>query len=61
MNDIELKNIIKQYPDCITSGSKLKGIVLDLYPDTPKAVINTLVLMVNSGMAKEIQNTASPI
>lgn len=60
MNEIDLKSIIEQHPDCVTNGSKLKGIILDLYPDTPKAVINTLVLMVNSGMAKEIQNTASP-
>ncbi len=57
MNNIDLKKIIEQYPDCINNGSKLKGIILDLYPDTPKAVINTLVLMVNSGMAKEIQDS----
>ena len=60
MNNIDLKKIIEQHPDCVNNGSKLKGIILDLYPDTPKAVINTLVLMANSGMAKEIQNTISP-
>ncbi len=56
MNNIDLKKIIEQYPDCINNGSKLKGIILDLYPDTPKAIVNTLVIMVNSGMAKEIQD-----
>lgn len=60
MNNIDLKKIIEQHPDCVNNGSKLKGIILDLYPDTHKAVINTLVLMANSGMAKEIQNTISP-
>lgn len=57
MNNIDLKKIIEQHPDCITNGSKLKGIILDLYPDTPKAIINTLVLMANSGMSKEIQDS----
>lgn len=40
MNNIDLKKIIEQHPDCVNNGSKLKGIILDLYPDTPKAVIN---------------------
>ena len=56
MCDINLKQIIEQFPDCVTNGAKLKAILLDTYPDTPKAVINTLVLMANSGMAKEIQD-----
>ena len=51
-----MKNIIEQYPDCSTNGAKLKGIILDLYSDTPKAIINTLVMMVNFGMVKEIQS-----
>lgn len=57
MNNIDLKKIIEQYPDCINNGSKLKGIILDLYPDTPKAIVNTLVIMANSGIAKEIHDS----
>lgn len=56
MNRTDLKNILEQYPDCVTNGAKLKGIILDLYSDTPKAIINTLVMMVNFGMVKEIQS-----
>ena len=57
MSDINLKNIIEQYPDCVTNGAKLKGILLDTYPDIPKAIVNTLVIMVNSGIAKEIRDS----
>lgn len=60
MSDINLKNIIEQFPDCVTNGAKLKAILLDTYPEISKAMVNTLVIMANSGMAKEIQNTASP-
>lgn len=56
MNGTDLKNILEQYPDCVTNGAKLKEIILDLYSDTPKAIINTLVMMVNFGMVKEIQS-----
>lgn len=55
---IDLKKIIEQFPDCITNGDKLKGILSDLYASEPKGVINTLVTIVKSGIAKEMQNTA---
>ena len=57
MRDINLKQIIEQFPDCVTDGAKLKAILLDTYPEMPKAIVNTLVIMVNSGIAKEIQDS----
>ena len=54
MDKMDLQKIINDYPDCVTNGAKLKGILLDTYPDIPKAIVNTLVIMVNSGIAKEI-------
>ena len=57
MNNINLKKIIEQFPDCITNGAKLKAILLDTYPEISKAIVNTLVIMANSGIAKEIQDS----
>lgn len=57
MNDINLKQIIEQFPDCVTNGAKLKAILLDTYPQISKAIVNTLVIMANSGIAKEIQDS----
>ena len=57
MHDINLKQIIEQFPDCITNGAKLKAILLDTYPEISKAIVNTLVIMANSGIAKEIQDS----
>ena len=57
MNDINLKQIIEKFPDCITNGAKLKAILLDTYPEISKAIVNTLVIMANSGIAKEIHDS----
>lgn len=57
MEDLNLQKIIADFPDCVTNGAKLKGLISDLYPDTPKAIVNSLVFMVNSGIAKEIRDT----
>lgn len=57
MNDINLKQIIEQFPDCVTNGAKLKAILLDTYPEISKAIVNTLVIMANSGIAKKIQDS----
>ena len=59
MNDINLKQIIEQFPDCVTNGAKLKAILLDTYPEISKAMVNTLVIMANSGIAKEIKDSAN--
>lgn len=57
MEDLNLQKIIADFPDCVTNGAKLKGIILDLYPDTPKSIVNTLAFMVNSGIVKVIRDT----
>lgn len=57
MDKMDLKKIIHDYPDCVTNGAKLKGILLDTYPDISKAIVNTLVIMANSGIAKEIRDS----
>ena len=57
MESINLKQIINDYPECITNGAKLKAILLDTYPEISKAIVNTLVIMANSGIAKEIQDS----
>ena len=59
MESINLKQLINDYPECITNGAKLKAILLDTYPEISKAIVNTLVIMANSGIAKEIQDNES--
>lgn len=56
MNEINLKQIITDYSDCVTNGAKLRAILLDIYPDIAKtkAIVNTLVAAVNLGIFKEI-------
>ena len=54
-DEIDLKQIFTDHPDCITIGAKLKAILLDLYPNESKAIINTLVLLVDLGIAEEIK------
>ena len=57
MNEIDLKSIIKQHPDCVTNGTKLKAILLDLYPNVSRGVVNSIITILNSGIADEIQQS----
>ena len=57
MDEINLNQIITDFPDCIINGAKLKAVLLDTYPEISKAIVNTLVIMANSGIAKEIQDS----
>mgnify|MGYP004675631567 CR=1 FL=1 len=54
MNEIDLKQILIDFPDCITNGAKLKAILLDTYPNASKAIINTLCLTIKNGIASTI-------
>lgn len=54
MSDINLQQVLNKYPDCITLGARLKAILLDIYPDISKAIANTLAIMANSNIIKEI-------
>ena len=59
MDEINLKQIVTDFPDCITNGAKLKAILLDTYPEASKGIINAILIISNSGIAKEIQNSAN--
>lgn len=54
MNEIDLKSIIKQHPDCVTNGAKLKAILLDTYPMVSKGLINVICVISTCGIASEI-------
>lgn len=56
MNDLDLKKLLKEHPKCINDGAKLKAILLDTYPNIPKAMLNTIVAMVNLGIVSKIQH-----
>lgn len=54
MDEINLNQIIIDHPDCLKNGSKLRAVLLDLYPSASKAIVNTLATMVGAGIADEI-------
>ena len=51
---INLKEIITKYPDCLSGGSKLKGILADLYPQE-KLYAGILADMLSDGIVAEIK------
>ena len=59
MSAIDLRRIIEDYPECVSNGAKLKAILSDLYPTAPKAILNTLCLTVNCGVAAEVKTVSS--
>lgn len=59
MDEINLKQIITDFPDCVTNGAKLKAILLDTYPEASRGIINAILIISISGIAKEIQNSAN--
>jgi hypothetical protein len=59
MSAIDLRRIIEDYPECVSNGAKLKAILSDLYPAAPKAILNTLCLTVNCGVAAEVKTVSS--
>lgn len=54
MKEIDLKQIITQHPECIEDSDKLKIILLDIYPNISKGIINVLCVITYCGIAKEI-------
>lgn len=52
---INLKEVITKYPDCLSSGSKLKGILADLYPQE-KLYAGILADMLSDGIVAEIKS-----
>lgn len=51
---IDLKNVINNYPDSVSSGKKLKSVLLDLYPDE-KLYGSLLAQILDDGIVDEIR------
>ena len=58
MDKKDFESLLKKYPDCVSNGKKLKAFLIDLYPDTPKAIMNTLTIMADDGIISEMQMSA---
>lgn len=55
MEELNLKQIVEQYPDCLHNSQKLRGLILDLYPECPRGLIRVIVDIAESSFFKEIQ------
>ena len=60
MEQIDLKQLIKQYPEVLTDGTKLKAYILDLYPQCKRGMVNILVAIQQCGIVSEMQASKSP-
>lgn len=43
MEQIDLKQLIKQYPEVLTDSTKLKAYILDLYPQCKRGMVQNMV------------------
>lgn len=57
MDKKDFESLLKKYPDCVSDGKKLKAFLKDLFPDVPKAILNTLMIMANDGVIFQIQSS----
>ena len=55
MDKKDFESLLNKYPDCVSDGKKLKAFLTDLYPDVPKAIVNTLTIMADDGIISEMQ------
>ena len=55
MDRKDFEALLNKYPDCVSDGKKLKAYIKDLYPDVPKAIVNTLTIMADDGIISEMQ------
>ena len=55
MDKKDFESLLNKYPDCVSNGKKLKAFLTDLYPDVPKAIVNTLTIMADDGIISEMQ------
>ncbi len=55
MDRKDFEALLNKYPDCVSDGKKLKAILKDLFPDVPKAIVNTLTIMADDGIIFEMQ------
>lgn len=52
---IDLKNILKQHPSCLSSRVSFKSVLTDTYPEE-KRTINILTILFECGIAQKIKN-----
>ena len=55
MDRKDFESLLNKYPDCVSDGKKLSAFLKDLYPDVPKAILNTLTIMADDGIISEIK------
>lgn len=60
MDQIDLKQLIEQYPEVLTDGTKLKAYILDLYPQCKRGMVNILVAIQQCGIVAEMQTSKNP-
>ena len=57
MDKKDFESLLNKYPDCVSDGKKLKAFLTDLYPDVPKAIVNTLTIMADDGIISEMKTS----
>ncbi len=60
MEQIDLKQLIEQYPEVLTDGTKLKAYIIDLYPQCKRGMVNILVAIQQCGIVAEMQASKNP-
>ena len=60
MEQIDLKQLVEQYPEVLTDGTKLKAYILDLYPQCKRGMVNILVAIQQCGIVSEMQANKNP-
>ena len=60
MEQIDLKQLIEQYPEVLTDTTKLKAYILDLYPQCKRGMVNILVAIQQCGIVSEMQASKNP-
>ena len=60
MEQIDLKQLVEQYPEVLTDHTKLKAYILDLYPNCKRGMVNILVAIQRCGIVAEMQASKNP-
>ena len=58
MEEINLRKIITEHPDCLHNAQKLKGIIADVYPRYNKGVLNVIIAILRCEIIDQIRNAA---
>ena len=60
MEQIDLKQLVEQYPEVLMDSVKLKAYILDLYPQCKRGMVNILVAIQQCGIVAEMQASKNP-